>query len=78
MLVSKTLMKTQEKRENSARNVLNARKMQHYALGKSVSLLRFSRVFAGIILLTNLTKTQPQRIVYYGLKDSILVTSPLT
>ena len=51
MLVSKTRVKTREKREKNARKIKNASPTRdnvsilHYALGKNASQLRFSRVF---------------------------------
>ena len=76
MLVSTTRLKTQKKCKKNARKKQIASPTQehvfilHYAFGKTrVSCVyqafcsRFARV-----LLTNVTKTQTQRIVKYGLK----------
>ena len=80
MLVSKPCVKTQEKCENSARNLPNVLKTQEFFSilhNKNVSRLRFSRVLLALFCYQNLTKMQPQCIVYYVLKDIILITSPL-
>ena len=75
MLVSKTLEKTREKREKSARKIKNASPTRdnvsilHYALVKNASQLRFGHVLVafwlcfGRVLVTNIAKTQTQRIV---------------
>ena len=75
MLVSKTREKTREKREKNARKIKNASPTRdnvsilHYALGKNASHLRFGRVLVafwsrfGRVLITNIVKTQTQRIV---------------
>ena len=56
MLVSKTRVKTREKREKNARKIKNASPTRdnfsilHYALGKNASQLRFSHVFLEFFL----------------------------
>ena len=75
MLVSEMREKTREKRKKNARKIKNASPTRdnvsilHYALGKNVSQLRFGRVLVafwscfGRVLVTNIAKTQTQRIV---------------
>ena len=73
MLVSKTQVKTREECEKDARKFQNASPTNvstlRYALGKNASQLRLSRILVEFwsrfdrVLLTNITKTQTQRIV---------------
>ena len=74
--------KTQVKmREECEKNAKNARKIKNASPTRkicSILHLRFSCVFSHILLaflLTNFTKTQPQRRVLYGLKGQFMMKS---